>query len=32
MLKVLNEIVNNIIVLNDIVDVFRDFIELRKKG
>lgn len=32
MLRVLNEIVNNIIVLNDIVDVFRDFIELRKKG
>lgn len=32
MLKVLNEVVNNIIVLNDIVDVFRDFIELRKKG
>ncbi|WP_331696894.1 DNA primase [Mycoplasmopsis agalactiae] len=32
MSRVSNEIANNIIASNDIVDVLRDFIELRKKG
>nr|WP_307907314.1 CHC2 zinc finger domain-containing protein [Mycoplasmopsis bovis] len=32
MSRVPNEIANNIISANDIVDVLRDFIELRKKG